>query len=531
MPVITAPVNELQEHVFMPIMQQLLHRLLVLLGLDRTIDNKIYINTDWSTHSETNDDKEEVQFGTNVLRVDANVQMNPTSQKFDVYTFKHTGAYGISPATLNRNMPIYLDFPNRVRINEMRSPCTIVMNCEIQLHTEDAFALPQQLFQKWENGQVYQFNDLTFDYPIPKYIISVLYGLWQMDRINGKPAGKNFRQFIRLHTGTGWQVHKHRELKERELVCPVHDLMVLTSLEYSDDRPSGVMEGRLPIGFTVPFIYTVQFALPAMVILDYPVIYNNQLVPSRYLPNQTDVRRFNNLTETRPTFGLDLYHKAYGGRHAMPLQMPEYDIWRVPTDSGPFAYNKFPCLIVAALVDNEETLECVEDFSVDFDTENKLTPIIKEILYQQGEESVEYDAIYTIAVYKYEKQLCPYKDYTFDEDLKIHFKAANLTAQYHIVIFTAENLLKINRKWWGLLFKYFRFINPQLRDQIRQLFYKGDLGGNFPWGCYIDDDGNIYDRDGNLIGHISDISTEARNAYHQARIFRNYIIARETAKS
>lgn len=529
MPLLSQPVTELTQHIFNPVINQIVNRLVSLLGYTDVIGDQIYINTDWSTHTRTSSLSNNVLLGQQTFRCDAHLQMNPTSQKFDFYSFQHTTAYGISNNTLNDSMPVYWDAENRVRIIEMRSPVTIVLNCELQINSAElAFQTPAQLFNSYDNGAVIRFNDLAYDYPIPKPILSVLYGMWKIDRIKGRPANKTFREYIAGHTGERWQYHKHREKTEYELVVPVYDLMTLGTLEYSDDRPQGVMDGKLPISYTIPFIYTIQFAIPTLNILQYPPVCNNQLLPNRLIP-QSSVERFNNMAEYRGDTAWQNYSSTFERKPQRYIQMPHYDEWVVPSASPARASSQMPVVIAALLIDDETTLKTEVDFSGDLDTTVTLQDYVKEILYQQGEASVESDCIYNVALYKEDRQLVPYSDYTFNEDLKLNFTASDLYSHYHVVVSSISDLSKLNPKWYDLLKKFYPFLNPSLKKQIKDMIDSGKWG-KFPNGSYLDDNGNIRDKDGNIISKLTD-TTGGHGDYFSARIFRYGIIANETGKS
>ena len=115
MPLLSQPVSELTQHIFNPVIHQTVNRLIDLLGYTDVIGDQVYVNTDWSTHTRTSSLDNSVFLGQQTFRCDAHLQMNPSSQKYDCYSFQHTTAYGITNNTMNDSMPIYWDPENRVR--------------------------------------------------------------------------------------------------------------------------------------------------------------------------------------------------------------------------------------------------------------------------------------------------------------------------------------------------------------------------------------------------------------------------------
>ena len=493
MPILTQPVQELNTHIFFPVIQQVSHRLLDIFGYTDVIGDQIYINTDFSTHSFTHTDDENANINKQCFKVEANIQLNPLSQKWDAYTFHHTLAYGIGTKNLNQGHPIYADTENRVRIQEIRSPVSIDLNCELTLLSmELAYRTPQQIFNGYENGSIHELHDLMYDYPVPKSILSVLHTLWSMDRRKGKPNKVHFLQYLKNNTGKGWQLHKHRDKskEEYEIVVPVYDLQTLSVLEYSDDKPQGEKEGRFPIGFTIPFRFTLQFALPTMLILEYPVVYNNQIIPSKCIAVNKNLR-----WNTMPEYWRDYTHDNWR-RYDQPqfkgiARFPEYDDWIVPNTPTSDICSQYPMIVAAMTVDENDTLDTTLDVSKDFDPVIKLHDLVKEFYYQEGPSAVNYNVPFGIQVYRDDNYLIPVHDYTFDHDMLLRFRAVNLYSAYHVAFTRMENLNYLGSQWWWLLFKYFQWICEDWQIQIRRRIdhlSNGRLG--------IDAYGNIYDRFG-----------------------------------
>lgn len=535
MPFISKANSELLNHVFMPIIEQIGGRILQSLDYSDKIGNEIYISTDWSTHSKTSDEIGDAKLSQQAFRIDANIQLNPMSQKFDTYTFAHSTAHGITNRTVNNTMHSYFDKENRVRVVEMRSPVTIVMNCELILESPElAFQTPQKIFNEHETGSVFHYNDLAFDYPIPKEILQVIYVIWKMDRIKGRPANVKFYDYLMRHSNGMWQIHEHKNKKQYEVVIPSVNLKTLGTLEYADDRPSGMMEGRTPVGFSIPFIYTTQFALPTLSILQFPPMVNNQLVPREYIPAEK-TKRFNNMPEVSHFHAVGHYRDEFDPKHSSYIQLPEYDEWIVPFDAPVRIYEQTPVFISSVFVtEDADNYRTVLDFSKDLDEQISFHDIVKEFLYQQGAESVEYDCVYNVAMYKEDRQLVPYADYNFNDDLQCIFNAADLYSRYRVVVSAAINLDKINPKWYDLLKKYYPFLNPSIKFQIKNAIENGHWRDPSLPHVNVGDNGWIYDDRGKPLIHITDHKYPDRSTEYefcpQTRVFRNIIIPKKAPK-
>lgn len=536
---LSQPISELTTHVFIPVIEETVHRILRTLNLTDVIGDNIYIDTGFTSHSITTDIDKNAIVNTQGLHVEANIQMNPNSQKLDFYTFHHTTAYGIDINTFRNQCPIYYDRDNQIRIVEMRSPVSVMLNCELTLMSKElAYSTPQKIFNFYENGAVYELNDFAYDYPVPENILTILYGLWKIDRRKGAVAGKKFMEYLQMHTDNGWQKRKHRDKKEWEIVVPVYDLQTLGIFEYSDDKPNAEQENRLAIGFTIPFVYTLQFALPTLNILHYHPVYNNQILPERMIVHGT-AKRFNNIAESRK--GIDLqryYERPQIGCSNYPgiIRSPEYDDWSVPAASPVLAYNQEPFFISCVTVDENDTLSTDLDYSGDFDSSFKIKSWVKELLYQQGEKSVEPNAILNVQVYRDNRRLIPYEDYTFTEDLHVKFKAVNLDSHYRVVFSECIQLSKIHPQWYPLLRKFYPFLNATLRSHIRTniehhgTWYDPAWGRNTKYIRVLANGWIVNDKNKPII-HISQSTYPKEMNYGNSstyRITRYDIIARTT---
>lgn len=540
MPVLTRAIEELPTHIFMPVAQQLAHRVLASMEYSEAIGDSIYIDTDWSTHYRTTDIDGNVNVGQQGLRVNLNVRMNPMSQKFDCYTFKHTVSGGIGQRALNSTKPIFLDINNYVRLIEHVGPVTLELNCELTIVSSDlAFRTPLQIFNGHENGSIFNFVDLVFDYPIPKPIVSVLYGIWEMDRTYGKPAGIPFIKYLKENSENGIQVAKNRDMDTFELVIPSFNLKSLCVLEYSDDSPQGMMENKLPIGFNIPFVLTAQFGMPTLNILNYPVVINNQLLPEKFIPIDNN-QRFNRLPEMHMEYAFEHYRREYAPSFPRCVQLPHYDDWVPPDTAGFRNYCQKPMVIAHLLMD--ETKDITEvNLDTDFEGSLTLSPLVKEFLYQQGRESMEYDTLFSVSLFREDKCLTPISDFDFNENLILTVKPINLHSRYRMVICVAGDLSKINKKWWDLIGKYYPFLPYPIKDQVKDRIENGSWGtlpgGRLPGGngdLTIGDDGSLTDGNGNNLGNVSNLETFGGNGNvnsSASRIARGTIIASKPSQN
>lgn len=512
MPTVSRVISEQPDHIFMPVAQQLSHRILHMLGYEDIIGDNIMLSSEWSTHSKTYNRDENARVSENKFKADVEVQMNPNSQKWEAYTFKHTTAYGVYKHLIHQQEAIYVDPYNRVRIMEMLSPINIILNCELTLvSAELAFKTPLQLFNGYENGSVATYTDLFFDYPVPKEIVSILYHIWELDRDNGKSNNVPFMEYIKIRTNGTWTVTKHRDLEEYEITIPRYNLKSLCSLEYSSDKPQGLMENKLPTGWNIPFTYTVQFGMPTMQIIEYPCVIYNQLVDSMFIPVDTNIR-FNGMPEYRTDNALQHYDNKEMIKHQDYLSVPWYDDWSIPlTRTLSNTYDTFAVLHL--LVDEVAGLYTRIDLKEDVDDDYKLDEIILTLLKGEGCMCTDIHSPVNVALFRDDTELIPNKDYYVDDNLILVFKARDLYSHYRVVISTATEANILRPQWYQMCIKEYHRLPIRLRESIGYRFLQGEwthilekhVRCNVSKIQCILSDGTVIDRQDRILGDIKDI--------------------------
>ena len=494
MPLITCGILENVDHIFHPIVKQVAHRLVDSLNLTSIIGDGIYIDSDWSTHSKTSSLSKDAIVNADQFRVDVSVQLNPTSQKWDCYTFAHSCAHDLTLNNINDRVPIFYDKNNSVRIIEMQTPVTFQLNCKISLQeAELAYTVANQLYAKYENGTVVHMNDLIYDYPLPKEILTILLKIWNMDRISGKDSGNSFYNYLKKNSNGVLELNTNRNIKnEYEVLVSKVNLQTLGALEFSNDKPDVEKAEKLSLVYDIPFTYTIQFGMPNISLMHYPCLINNQLLPAEFIPRDNH-SRFNRMPEGREYKSLEHRDQLIKDYDEDYLRVPVYDDWIVPDEANVSNRELSPFLIMAVMVDENEDLYTEVDLADDSDPNCIFPPVLKEILYQEGEEALDTDAIVVIQLYRKDKRLVPKKDFNFSDNLVVTFNALNLHDQYHVVLST-NSINHINAKWLWLLAKYFTLLPGRLKYEFKN-FFNTELSSINKNGIYrLNDDGWIYQK-------------------------------------
>lgn len=507
MPSFICPIMEIPEHIFKPVIEQVACRLLVNLDLKDVIKDNIYINTDFMSRTQTSTLEKDAIVNTEALRVDAQIQMNPTSQKWDTYTFTHTTAYGLNRNALAEPVPVYLDQNNGVRVVEIVSPVTIQMSCVISLEsTTLAYRLPYHIYNQYGPSGLVHYEDLFYDYPVPKQIIHVLKGIYDLDRFNGKPTGIDFKAYLKKYANDQWVINENRAIPdEYEIVQNVRNLQALVTVDYTDDRPSVDKQDKSPHNFEMPVNVTLQFGIPNLYAIQYPVTICNTLLASKYLVKDTTTR-FNRLLGQYHSSALNNYMKGEiqsSSKVFMDpgiLRVPFYDDWIPATDSILRKCGHFIMAIIGLTVEENSTLFTTLNLKEFKDDNFTLAPFILDILRIEGPAAVFPTSLVSITIYANDAHLTPCKNVKMTKDLIITFHGTTLNKQYHLCISICRDLTKLNPRWNFLLAKYYHSFDVAFQRRIDALKRRGLISDNYE----EDKDGNIIDLDtGFVVGNIN----------------------------
>lgn len=532
MPILTGVVTELTDHVFYPVARQLSHRLLQIFGLADFIGTNVYVNSDFTSTNYTRDEKRDAIVSHDAFRVEFKPMLNPSSQKWDFYTFKHTTAYGINRRMLEENQPIYDDPLNRVRIIEMRTPVSIQMDCTFEIESADrAYMLPQMIFNRYETGSIIEFNDLFFDYPVPKAIVNILRQIYKQDTNFGYGTGVTFEQYIKRCTQGLWTCTINRDIKhEMEFTIPIRNLKSLGALEFSGDGPEPERDNAATGFYRIPFTYTAQFNLITMCIMQYPVAIANTALPvSCFVTENTS--RHNTLDEYQHYRAEHNYENIY---HYYPhgcVTVPSYDDWFVPyygaDKRSPWGNSHTPIAILTVLLDNTDDLTTDIDLSEPVDESFRFEPYILDILRQEGASATDPRALINVHLFRDNICLKANEDFTFDANLHLKFTGVNTYSHYHLVVSIINNSLKLHPSYYYLLVQHFNSINKQLREFVARILVDGVWSSKqysskrFPKPWFISRDGYLLDANRELIVKLSEsefsyqgnLDDPATNAY------------------
>jgi hypothetical protein len=328
---------------------------------------EIQIVSDFRDVSKATDDNKNAKLIDYRVRAKLNPSVNPTNNKWEGYKTAIDLGNGNAivrqedvtrkkrPWTGNdftgRDYSIFHDEDLFVDITEWNVGSTLSMEVKMDFHdltpAQDALSA---IFATFTNGDMVGYVSVQYDYPIPEDIQLVLkkiYWMSDMEKSNEAYAEWLNKKSIGF---LSWNTNRNN-INVRELVGLKNNAQALFLIECNQDQPE-VGNNR----FTVNFNLTVQYSRTNRLIMDYPIIINNQLLPFDYVPCTKEERQVNRGPFMWQNSAVNLYwHQQYKRDNPIPAMYPWWDKWELPYHSI-IAKKGFRPIFIAAI-----TLDDVDD--------------------------------------------------------------------------------------------------------------------------------------------------------------------------
>lgn len=432
---ISHSVAEVLPHVCYPICKQVVRCIVDRLGYHDEMKDCIDIKTDFHDWTKTTDVNEAAMVrGGSRVRVKLNPNVNPSTIKWEAsgtqrdlangntliqnqngsqgaqrYPWKH--GHHIS----NRMFSIFRDDEIAVDMSDRMTGSAMTMEVSMEFEDENlASECLSRLFQCFTNGEMINYVDLLYDVPIPEQFEKLLMYLYDLKcTTQSNPQGnkdenghfkvQEWYEWLRKYSNDTISILTNRNrFEHKELVVNKNHFQALYLIECSQETPHTLD----PAGAGITFNVTVQFARSNLMVLEYPVIINNNFIDPWAVPLERKIREAGPETKImwqNPAF-TRLWHETYTRWWPpKPVVFPYYDPWMVPTDSRAWIYNYRPVLIAAFTVDNPDDPEA--DTRFDFDTDPELAlesiiaPEIIECIHQKKNKVFGVDEFVNITVY------------------------------------------------------------------------------------------------------------------------------------
>lgn len=434
----TVPVSETTTHIVDPIVQQLVYSFLDQIGCRGVFGDDIRFITDYTNSSGVSDETLNPKAVSNSLRCEVEMNQDPAEVKTGGSTLSDFSSQGQTYHL--SNYPVFVDKNNHVCIYEHSVPTYMQLNLTAKFKTrEEAYKFPTRVQQHYGRGTYFSF-DLMYDYPFPSAFIVALHSLYSMKRDEPRTFGEYIEECGQGFIG----VRRGRHSSDTEIVIQKMNTKVVAKIASRAEKVEAQKVEKYTQSYTYNCSLEFQFSRPSDMLISYPIIIDNKLVPGKLIPDRpwstyTYIDEFsmdrNIDAVSRPTFQMD---------EPSPLQIPLYDRWRVPSNSALSIGDYRPFLIQAFLLDENEGGEVKETTLVDLGSPFRvsgeedsptfsLSDDVKEYIRENGRKCFTINSKIYIAVFADNTQVEP-RSLDIDEDLNVIVPLTDYSRVYRVVV-------------------------------------------------------------------------------------------------
>jgi hypothetical protein len=479
MPLIYQPIPEITTHILDPITEQLVFRIIKRCNLTDVFKENIFIKPGYTNVSETSDFENKTLLNRNLFKCDVTYQMNPLATKWPMLSQEHLTHYGISTIFEQRRYPIFYDQFSLIRLYEIGNPKSMSLNCTMTfLNRETAYSTIEAITSIYGNGDEIYHTNFMFDFPIPEKILVPLFRLYQLQNHE-----RSFKEYLEYYADKNYGVFgllENKENRSNELIIRRNNIYTIYQLEFQDEKPTEDAKEQSIERYNINFQVITQFNCPSKLFLQYPVIINNQDLPSDLIPKHisspyrgTDGKHtqpaIENMREDKEDSFINI-NNAIGENFRFPF----YDDWQILNNVLLYKFNYIPFFISAFTLDtNKEYTELVINDVLDEESNIQLIPEIIKILIFQKYVSFRYSSLINVSIFANDKLIDSSMSEITDEG-NIITRVINKRKVYHVVLSLAPSTVVLDGDLdWNLLFQdeYYQNFFISILDMQPQYVY------------------------------------------------------------
>ncbi len=471
MPIRDIVIVQVSNNILMPIAEQLTNIVLVRLGCFGKFAGNLYVNTEFTKPSLTNNDNHQALISQDRADIKMSASLNPTEMKWDTMSFRYTQAYGVIGVHEKPYLPVFADPEIDVALVEQQLPCTMTLEFSLQYkNREDADMTISAINNTSLKDSVINYHDLSYTYPVD---IDQLSCLWQIYQLRAASLGITFWDYLKTGTNHAVSWLKSPGTDKAELVIRRQAIQAYGVLEYTETAPQIEAEQISIDRFVVNFNYTLQFARPDVLRLYFPVVIANQLVPKWMLR----IQQQNYLAQIYGVFqemSITRWLRSTLSNIPVVARLPEYDDFRPPAN-GPALQAGFAEFFAAAVLLDTGSATTIDLLNIGSRIQLSATTIV--LLQLHGQAIFDTTGLFNIAVYCNDLPVDT-SLLRIDANLVVTLAMTNPLKRYHISLSEATDLSQLDPIWFDTLIAYRTYFPITIIRNLALLIKKGY--------CYID---------------------------------------------
>jgi hypothetical protein len=449
MPIRDIIIDEASSAILEPISLQMTSAVLRHLGLGAAFDNNIYVTNDYTKPSLTSGEDHSALISRDRCDVKMTVAWNPTETKWDINSFKYTQSYGVA-ASLDRELtPVFADQPAGIFVTEHQMPCSMALDFSLQFkNRESAFAVISVINNSALKDSVINTHTLAYSYPVGDDLFNALAVLYNL---RAATVDLNFWEWLRVGSKGAIQYVQQRTGATIQLIVKRQDLRAIGVLEFNQTAPTVQEQDRGIDRFVVEFVYTIQFARPDVLRLQFPVVVANQPVSANlirgFVGDSIEV-----IGAALQESSLSSYLCTLSEPPLILVRRPVYDDFIPP--NPPILSAGFKPFFQAAVYLDATPTTTIDLLNLGRDL--ALEPTVVTIMKEQGNEIFGTTGLFNVAVYCNNLLVDP-AQLTIDANLVVTMAMQDRLKRYHLVLSEASDFKELDGKWYPTLIAYRTF--------------------------------------------------------------------------
>lgn len=471
MPIYDQPISELIPHVIDPVVKKHIFRIIEDFNFQNVFNDNIYLKYSFTANSKTKDKHKNINTKQSRFDAETNIQLNPKNLKWEMGSFKHMPSYGIPKLQQQLDFPCFVDPSANVELYFMQVPMYLSVECTMSFLSKNmAYSAASQIFDLYGDSERVHISDIVYDCPINMRLLEKLYAIYKCRK---NPKNVTFEDYLKTGSLNKIDFNINRNMDRAETVLRCSGIKMMSSIDYTGDKPSDQNQENSTNISTVQFTYHMQFLRPTQFLLRYPIVVDNKPIPIRHIitSNNTRIRNIDSTHVEKITHEYMKFCESSG--YAECFVTPYYDDWREPHNTEAKKYTQRPFWIIAVTLDTDEdgnilpttVLSLKNDIVLKF----SLHPIVQEIIELQGCESYEPDCIFNITIFRNDQEYHPSE---LDWDVLTMspiIKSTNYQQRFHVVISEMLDLNFLNEKWGFILEQYPDFFDGRNGNDLNNV--------------------------------------------------------------
>lgn len=278
-------IQDFTTEIIEPISEQIIRNIIKELSLTNFFKDNIYINSDYLTGSKTNDSELIPVLQKDRIDCDVTYIQDPNKNKWETSSIRHGIEYGIGLSDIQNLQVLFNDKNIKSTIYEHTSPCTISINCTIScLERSNASSIYTTLVNTLGGSEPTIPMNVFYNYLVPDPVMYLIGYFYLLSNIKNTVP---FIDYIKIKSNNliNYEVNKNISKQKYGYIINKSEIELLVENTINDDKPQPVKNNKSTNHYTISFTLNAQFSKPNIIYMTYPIIINNQLVDSQFLPD------------------------------------------------------------------------------------------------------------------------------------------------------------------------------------------------------------------------------------------------------